>query len=60
VVCGTADVIVPLEESRAMAAAIPGAVLNEFVGGGHLANLEQPALFSAALGDFLDAHATAP
>ena len=56
VVCGTADVIVPLEESRAMAAAIPGAVLEEFVGGGHLANLEQPAQFSAVLGDFLDTH----
>lgn len=58
VVCGTADVIVPLEESRAMAAAIPGAVLKEFAGGGHLANLEQPALFSAVLGDFLDAQVT--
>jgi pimeloyl-ACP methyl ester carboxylesterase len=43
-----------------MAAAIPGAVLKEFVGGGHLANLEQPAHFSAVLGDFLDAHSMAP
>jgi 3-oxoadipate enol-lactonase len=58
VVCGAADVIVPLEESRAMAGAIPGAVLEEFAGGGHLANLEQPARFSALLGDFLDASVT--
>jgi 3-oxoadipate enol-lactonase len=57
VVCGTADVIVPLEESRAMAAAVPGAVLEEFHDSAHLANLEQPARFSAVLGDFLDAHA---
>jgi pimeloyl-ACP methyl ester carboxylesterase len=55
VVYGTADVIVPLEESRAMAAAIRGAVVEEFLGGGHLANLEQPARFSAVLGAFLDA-----
>jgi hypothetical protein len=34
-------------------------VLKEFVGGGHLANLEQPALFSAVLGDFLDAQVQA-
>lgn len=55
VVCGTADVIVPIDESRAMAAAIPGAVVEEFEGAAHLANLEQPARFSALLGDFLDA-----
>ncbi len=54
VVCGTADVIVPIEESRAMAAAIPGARLHQFEGTAHLANLEQPMAFSALLGDFLD------
>ena len=54
VVCGTADVIVPLEELRAMAAAIPGASLREFEGAAHLPNLEQPAAFSALLGEFLD------
>jgi pimeloyl-ACP methyl ester carboxylesterase len=56
VVCGTADVIVPLDESRAMAAAIPHAVVEEFDGAAHLTNLEQPARFSAVLGDFLDTH----
>ena len=55
VVCGTADVIVPIEESRAMAASIPGASLHEFEGAAHLASLEQPMAFSTLLGDFLDA-----
>jgi pimeloyl-ACP methyl ester carboxylesterase len=58
VVCGSDDVIVPVEEARALAAAIPGAVLQEFTGSAHLTNLEQPARFSAVLGDFLDAHVT--
>ncbi len=55
VVHGTADVIVPVEESRAMAAAIPGAQVHEFGGAAHLPNLEQPMAFTAMLGDFLDA-----
>ena len=49
-----ADVIVPLEELRAMAAAIPGARLHELEGAAHLPNLEQPMAFTALLGDFLD------
>jgi 3-oxoadipate enol-lactonase len=56
VVCGTEDVIIPVEEARALAAAIPGAALEEFGGDAHLTNLEQPARFSQVLGDFLDAH----
>jgi 3-oxoadipate enol-lactonase len=55
VVCGTDDIIVPIEESRAMARAIPDAELREFQGGAHLANLEQPQAYTAALGHFLDA-----
>lgn len=54
VACGTEDVIVPLAESRAMAAAIPGVELHEFEGAAHLANLEQPMAYSALLGRFLD------
>jgi pimeloyl-ACP methyl ester carboxylesterase len=54
VVCGTADIIVPVDESRAMAAAIPGARLCEFDGAAHLPSLEQPAAFGARLGAFLD------
>lgn len=54
VVAGTADVVVPLDESRAMAVAIPGATLHEFEGSGHLANLEQPHRYTRVLGEFLD------
>jgi pimeloyl-ACP methyl ester carboxylesterase len=54
VVCGTADNIVPVDEARAMAAAIPGAQLREFEGAAHLPSLEQPAAFGALLGAFLD------
>jgi 3-oxoadipate enol-lactonase len=57
VVCGSADVIVPVEESRAMASAIPGARLHELAGTAHLPNLEQPMAFTTLLGDFLDAAA---
>ncbi len=55
VVCGTEDAIVPLEESRALAAAIGGAELVELEGTGHLPNLERPQEFSACVGQFLDA-----
>lgn len=54
VICGTDDGIVPITESRAMAAAIDGAELREFEGGAHLANLEQPQAYTSALGHFLD------
>ncbi|HEY7928013.1 MAG TPA: alpha/beta fold hydrolase [Candidatus Dormibacteraeota bacterium] len=54
VMCGTDDVIVPIAESRAMAAAINGAALREFEGGAHLGNLEQPQAYTSALGHFLD------
>lgn len=54
VTCGTDDTIVPIEESRAMAHAIPKAQLHEFAGGAHLGNLEQPHAYTTALGRFLD------
>jgi 3-oxoadipate enol-lactonase len=54
VMCGTDDVIVPIAESHAMAAAIHGAELREFEGGAHLSNLEQPQAYTSALGHFLD------
>ncbi len=58
VACGTADDIIPVDESRAMAAAIPGAQLHEFEDSAHLVNLEQPMAFSALLGSFVDAATT--
>jgi pimeloyl-ACP methyl ester carboxylesterase len=55
VVHGTADSIVPVEEARAMAAAIRHAELAEMEGAAHLVNLEQPQAFSQRAGAFLDA-----
>lgn len=47
------DGVIPLEETRAMRAAIPGARLLELPEAGHLSNLEAPAAFSAALVELL-------
>jgi pimeloyl-ACP methyl ester carboxylesterase len=55
VITGTEDEMIPVEESRRMAGAIPGARLVIIPGAGHLANLEQPAAFNAALNEFLAA-----
>lgn len=53
VVVGAEDVLIPPPESRALAAAIPGAELVEIAGAGHLSNLEKPAEFNAALARWL-------
>ena len=53
VITGAEDEMIPVEESRRMAAAIPGAKLVVIPGAGHLANLEQPEAFNAALNRFL-------
>jgi len=55
VVVGEEDVLTPVEESRRMAAAIPGAALEIVPGAGHLPNLEQPDRFNAVLTRFLEA-----
>jgi pimeloyl-ACP methyl ester carboxylesterase len=47
------DLAVPLEHSQVLAAGLPDATLKIIPGAGHMANLEQPALFNAALIDFL-------
>jgi pimeloyl-ACP methyl ester carboxylesterase len=49
VVAGDEDVLIPLDASRAMHAAIPGARLLVLPRTGHLSNLEEPAGFDAAL-----------
>ena len=54
VLVGSDDVITPLAKARAMAELVPGAELVEIRGAGHLANLEQPGAFNAALGRFVD------
>ena len=55
VITGAEDEMIPVEESRRMADAIPGARLVIIPGAGHLANLEQPEAFNAALNEFLAA-----
>ncbi len=47
------DQVAPLEQMRALAAAIDGAGLTEIRGAGHLINLEKPEEFQRALENFL-------
>lgn len=49
VLCGSNDVITPVQRSREMAALLADAELVELPGCGHLAPLEQPAAVSAAM-----------
>jgi pimeloyl-ACP methyl ester carboxylesterase len=53
VITGDEDALIPVEESRQMAKAVPGATLVIVAGAGHLANLEQPDAFNQALHQFL-------
>ena len=53
VVVGSLDPITPPERARQMAGLIQGSRLLELEGAGHLANLERPEAFNAALGEFL-------
>ena len=53
VITGAEDEMIPVVESRRMAAAITGATLVIIPGAGHLANMEQPDAFNNALSTFL-------
>lgn len=53
VVCGEEDVITPMADSEAMAAALPDATLVRLPRAGHLSNLESPLAFNDALAEFL-------
>ena len=53
VITGDEDELIPVDESRSMAAAVPGATLVIIPKAGHLANLEQPDAFNNALNTFL-------
>jgi 3-oxoadipate enol-lactonase len=55
VITGAEDEMIPVEESRRIASGIRGAKLVIIPGAGHLANLEQPEAFNAALNGFLTA-----
>jgi len=53
VITGADDKLIPVSESEAMARTVPGARLAILADAGHLASLEAPAAFNAALWDFL-------
>ena len=57
VLSGTKDTNAPAPMMAKMATQIPGSVYTELAGAGHLANLERPHDFNAAIDDFLTAHA---
>lgn len=52
--CGDKDKGAPPEEMRQMAKVTPGARYVEIPDAGHLANIDQPEAFNAALAEFLD------
>ena len=54
VVSGGQDAMIPPDEMRGMAAAIPGARFELVEEAGHLVNLERPHRVTALLGEFLD------
>lgn len=56
VVVGEQDEITPVAEAEVMQRAIPRSTLSVIPGAGHLSSLEQPEVFSRALGDFLLGH----
>lgn len=53
VLVGDEDSITPLALSEELAGLIPGSTLRVIAGAGHLANLEQPLAFNAAIDGFL-------
>ena len=55
VVCGDADVVTPLEHSREIAAAVPGAELVVLERCGHMLTMERPGEVNAALARWLAA-----
>ncbi|MEM9902758.1 MAG: alpha/beta fold hydrolase [Pseudomonadota bacterium] len=55
VIAADEDAFCPLEDMRRMAEAIPGARFDVIEESGHMAPVEQPAAFEAALRQFLDA-----
>jgi pimeloyl-ACP methyl ester carboxylesterase len=54
IIVGEDDVVTPPKLSQAMHAAIPGSTLVVIPQAGHLANIEQPAAFNAAVRAFAD------
>lgn len=55
ILCGDEDVLTPVDESRAMHAAILGSRLEVIPEAGHASNFERPEVFNRLLSDFLGA-----
>ena len=53
IVTGDEDTIIPVDEARAMHAAIRGSSLEIISGAGHLSNLERPAAFNHVFSEYL-------
>jgi pimeloyl-ACP methyl ester carboxylesterase len=60
VIVGEHDRLTPPDQARTMAAAVRRSELCEVAGAGHLANLERPDAFTAALERLLDRLGQAP
>ncbi len=54
VVAGRDDLLIPVDQSRAMAERIPGAQFTVIPGAGHLAPMEQPVATARVVGEFLE------
>jgi 3-oxoadipate enol-lactonase len=55
VICGDEDAVTPPALSEELVSLIPGSKLHIIEGASHLANLDKPAQFNAAIDDFLSA-----
>ena len=55
IIHGERDVIVPLEQARALAAALPHATLSVIAGAGHVPTVTRPAEIAEGMHRFLDA-----
>jgi pimeloyl-ACP methyl ester carboxylesterase len=53
IIAGEEDALIPAQESRAMAQAIPGARLEIIPQAGHLVNLEQPEAFQSLVASWI-------
>ena len=53
IVTGDEDTVIPIEDVRALHAAIRGSTLEVISGAGHLSNLERPAAFNHLVSEFL-------
>lgn len=60
VVYGSEDRMTPERHQRALAEAIPGAVVERIEGAGHMVMIEQPEAVRAALGGFLETRRRSP